>query len=240
MQTIDITTTQNVTIEYDVARLLDRFLALLIDFVILGIVLTIISLFVAATPVFGTVVTYFLLIPIVLFYSFTFEWLMNGQSPGKKVLGIKVVKLSGDQPTLNDYLIRWAFRSIDIWFSLGTLGGLFISSSTKGQRLGDLVADTAVIKVKSDFHLRLDDILRISTLDNHEVSFPSVRQFSEQDMLLIKNVISRFQKYPNTSHRDAVRETVSHMMEKLDLEQRPKNNVKFLKTLISDYIVLTR
>ena len=68
----------------------------------------------------------------------------------------------------------------------------------------------------------------------------SIRQFSEQDMLLIKNVITRYQKYPNDAHRNAIRETVTHMMERLDIDTRPKNHIKFLKTLISDYIVLMR
>jgi len=242
MPTVDITTTQNVTIEYELGTVWDRIFASLIDATIVTIVWSMFFLFVieAFSSTSAIIFWYSMLFIVDLAYHFFFEWYKNGQSPGKMAIGIKVVKLDGSEPKLTDYMTRTSFRLLDIYFTLGMLATLFSSGSTKRQRLGDLVANTGVIKVRSKFHLKLSDIKKISTLADHEVTYPAIRQFSEKDMLLIKSVISRYNKYRNDSHRNAVRATVNHMMEKLDLKERPKDSIKFLKTLITDYIVLTR
>ncbi len=243
MKNIDITTTQNVTIEYELASLGERIFATAIDLTLIsisfGLLTALLGPFLEWSSWGSVIIGGSFLIYYIGFYLI-FEWFMNGQTPGKKALGLKIVKLNGSEATFNDYLTRAAFHTLDSLFSAGTLAALLVSSTAKHQRLGDIIAGTSVIKVRSNFHLRLDDIQKISTLADHEVTFPSVRQFSEKDMLLIKTVIARYQKYPNDSHRDVVKKTVSHMMEKLDIEKRPLNSIKFLKTLISDYIVLTR
>ncbi|MEO1437832.1 MAG: RDD family protein, partial [Bacteroidota bacterium] len=163
-----------------------------------------------------------------------------GQSLGKKVFGIKVVKLTGEAANLNDYILRWSFRMIDIYFSLGTVASLMIGSSPKHQRLGDLLGDTAVIKVRSSFHLKLQDILKINSLENYEITYPDVRQFTEKEMLFIKNTVNRYQRYPNEAHRKAINELSYKMVRLLKLEAPPRDKTLFLKTLIRDYIVLTR
>ena len=59
-------------------------------------------------------------------------------------------------------------------------------------------------------------------------------------MLLIKNAVFRYQKYRNPGHADVIRDLVAHLQEVLEITEKPKNKVEFLKTLIRDYIVLTR
>ncbi len=242
MPTVDITTSQNVTIEYELGSVWERVFASLIDATIVLIFWSVIFAFFidGVGSSYGFIFLYFLLFMIDLAYHFFFEWYKNGQSPGKMAMGIKVVKLDGSEPRLTDYVTRTSFRLLDIYLTLGMLGTFFASGSTKSQRLGDLVANTGVIKLRSKFHLKLSDIKKISTLEDHEVTYPAIRQFSEKDMLLIKSVISRYNKYRNESHRNAVKSTVTHMMEKLEIKERPKDSIKFLKTLITDYIVLTR
>ncbi len=242
MSKIDITTTQNVTIEYELAPLSERIFAYMIDAVVMfGIILLLWSIFIPSTGYFyQSAVFYLVLLPVFLFYSLASEVFMNGQSLGKKIFGIKVVKLNGEEASLNDYIIRWTFRMVDIYFSFGTLASLLIGSSSKHQRLGDILANTAIIKVKSSFHLRLNDILKINSLENYEVTYPSVRQFSEKDMLLIKTTISRFQRFPNVAHKETLNNLVKNVSEKMQIKEKPKDKVQFLKTLIRDYIVLTR
>ncbi|MEM7105572.1 MAG: RDD family protein [Bacteroidota bacterium] len=241
MSKIEISTTQNVSIEYELASLSERIFAFIVDQIILWVtVLILTAIFVPAGGFFYNLVTFILILPIFVFYSLFSEIFLNGQSLGKRVFGIKVVKLSGDEPGLNDYIIRWTFRMIDIWFSFGTVASLLIGSSSKRQRLGDLVANTAIIKIKSSFHLKLKDILKINSLENYEITYPAVRQFSEQDMLLIKTVLARVQRFPNRAHKEALYDLVTKVTKKMGIENRPKNSTQFLKTLIRDYIVLTR
>lgn len=252
MKTIDITTTQKVTIEYELAGLRDRFLASLIDVMLISAIGVIFIIIMSAAfnndfnvddNAAGQ--SNFLLkglIPlfIFLFYHFLSELLMDGQSLGKKAVGIKVIKLNGKEATASDYLLRSMFHFIDSLFSLYILGALLVLSTDKNQRLGDLAANTAVIKVKFNLRFRLEDIMKINSLADYEPLYPDVRQFTEHDMLLIKSVVARQRQYNNPAHRDAVNVLVRDLMLKLDIIETPKDKIHFLKTLIRDYIVLTR
>jgi len=231
MQTIDITTTQNVTIEYELATL----------YFILFI--TIISIWPDLFTGSSMLLTFFSqLFPIACFISYQLfsEILTNGQSWGKKVMGLKVVRLDGKEPGLSDYLLRAVFHIVDSLFTFGVLGALLISSSNKSQRLGDMTANTTVIRVKFNLRFQLADILKINSLEDYEPTYPEVRKLSEKDMLLIKNIIAREKKYRNVAHTQVINELVTKLMDILDLVERPKNKIEFLKTLIRDYIVLTR
>ena len=252
MKTIDITTTQKVTIEYELAGLRDRFLASIIDLMLIGAVGTVFVLILAAAfrddfflDDSSTGQATFLLqglVPLFIFltYHFLSELLMDGQSLGKKAVGIKVIKLNGKEATASDYMLRTLFHFIDSLFSLYILGALLVVSTDKNQRLGDFAANTAVIKVKFNLRFRLEDIMKINSLADYEPAYPDVRQFSEQDMLLIKSVVARQRLYNNPAHKDAVNTLVRDLMLKLDVVDPPKDKIHFLKTLIRDYIVLTR
>lgn len=242
MRTIDITTTQKVTIQYELAGLRDRGLAYILDFFIVGTGILILSLLYYGA--FGyendNLFTYLLVWPIVIFYTVTMEYVNNGQTLGKSIMGIKVIKLDGKAPSFSDYMTRWAFRPIDIYLSFGSIASLLVSSSDKAQRLGDLTANTTLIKVRFHLRFRLEDIENISTLSQYEPLYPQVRQLNEEDMLLIKSVISRVQKHNNKAHLSVLDQLVNDLRLTLDITDQPKNQVEFLKSLIKDYIVLTR
>jgi hypothetical protein len=174
-----------------------------------------------------------------LFYTLFSEILLDGQTIGKKAMGIKVVKLNGDPATAFDYLIRWAFRFLDIWVSAGSIAAMLISSSTYNQRLGCLLSGTTVIKKSSTRTFTLKDILSIQSIQNHIPSFPTVVQLSEQDMLFVKKVLERNKRYKNESHRELLEKLADKIADIIGVNvQRDKE--KFLKTILADYIVLTR
>jgi len=247
MRTIDITTTQNVTIEYNLAGPQDRFLAFFIDLIIVTLIFSIIFFvilksFTDSLEELGMMERFFSLLPITTFalYHLFSEILGNGQSIGKKAAGIKVVRLDGEEPGLSDYLLRAVFHVVDTFFTMGTLAGLLISSSAKNQRLGDMTANTVVVKVKFNLRFQLADILKINSLEDYEPTYPEVRKLREKDLLLIKSVINRYNKHRNPAHDSVVTNLVTRLVEVLDLEETPKEKINFLKTLIRDYIVLTR
>src|SRR5690606_12148888 len=94
-----------------------------------------------------TVVTNLLYLPVLFLYNLVCETFFGGQSIGKKSMGIKVVKMNGHNPTVGDCLLRWCLRIVDIGASLGALAAILVSSSEKGQRLGDMAANTVVIRL---------------------------------------------------------------------------------------------
>jgi uncharacterized RDD family membrane protein YckC len=79
-----------------------------------------------------------------VYFSF-FEWAWNGQTPGKRLLHLRVIKADGAPVSWIDVLLRNVSRPIDTFGPMGLLGLLMIFVSPKGQRLGDLMAQTLVI-----------------------------------------------------------------------------------------------
>lgn len=245
MRTIDIRTTQNVTIEYELATVTDRVFAYLIDMLIITTVHTIFFLLlfqlfeVEDEAIYSFVFVFVPFFELIL-YFFLSELFLNGQSIGKKSVGIQVVRMDGQQPTIGDYLLRAVFLVVDVAFSFGIIAILLVSSSDRRQRLGDMTANTTVIKVKQNLRFVLADILKINTLDDYEPQYPEVKNLSEQDMLLIKNALNRHAEFKNDAHRKVILEIVNKVREKLDIREMPTDKIEFLKTLLRDYIVLTR
>jgi len=247
VKSIEITTTQNVTIEYELARLRERALAWFMD--VLLILLAYFVLLQVLHLIFGGIFSgnisdvALALLPFLGFflYHIFFEIWNIGQSPGKMAMGIKVVRLDGKDPEWSDVVLRAVLHLVDSLFSFGVIGAVLVKTTGKGQRLGDLAANTTIIRVKSASHMfRLADILGISTLENYQPTYPQVRTLSERDMIFIKNVLARRQRYPNRAHQDVLDDLVTHLMPLLGIEQRPANGIEFLRTLLRDYIVLTR
>ena len=245
MPSIDIRTTQNVTIEYELASLRERCFSLFIDLFIFYVVYLV--LFFLLASVLGDLITnwgfqFLVMMQLagLMLYHFLSLILMNGQSWGKKAVNLKVIRLDGQEPGPGDYLMRSLFLLIDFIFSAGVLGAVLITSTFRGQRLGDLAANTAVIREKSQLHFKLNDILNIQTVENYEPRYPVVKQMSEQDVLLLKNVLSRYHTWRNPAHASAINEAVQTVTKQLGITPPQGNQIDFLKTLIRDYIVLTR
>lgn len=83
---------------------------------------------------------------LVLYFMF-FEAFMNGQTPGKMAVKIKVVKATGEPITFAESLIRNILRIVDHLPIFYLLGFIIMSTNDKRQRLGDIVANTIVINV---------------------------------------------------------------------------------------------
>lgn len=85
------------------------------------------------------------LIPVYLLYTCYFEW-QYSRTPGKKRMGILVVGADGDRLDLRGAAIRNAVRYVD-WLPAGyLLGWLVARRSARGQRLGDVLAGTVVVR----------------------------------------------------------------------------------------------
>lgn len=243
MQNIEINTTQNVRITYEVAHLGDRISALLIDLLIVGggaLISMLFSAIIAGEAI--TYVFYILIVPFACFYTLVSEIMMKGQTLGKRALKILVVKLNGEEAKPSDFFLRWIFRLIDIYLSLGIIATVFVSASKKGQRVGDLVSETALIRIKPASRMSLSEIEERNDASNYEVTYPQVTKLKEADMLIIQNVLKRYEKYNNTAHREVLFELVNNVKKKLDINDQEINeeSIKFLTRLIKDYIVLTR
>lgn len=118
-----------------------RFLAVLIDSIIIGVVAGIIN---AVAGAGHAIVSGSITGVLALVYFIVME-AMQGATLGKMALGLRVVKLDGSPISWSDSLIRNLLRIIDGLFAY-LVGAIFIWTSPLKQRLGDKAAHTVVIK----------------------------------------------------------------------------------------------
>ena len=126
-----------------------------------------------------------------------FEWLWNGQTPGKRLLHIRVIKMDGSPVSGVDVLLRNLSRPIDTLGPMALVGLLMIFVSRKAQRLGDLMARTLVIhETKIDWSI-FDQLEQTSEPGARSVA-PIVRLNSAQWELL-----HRYLNRREELHRDS-------------------------------------
>jgi uncharacterized RDD family membrane protein YckC len=242
LKQIEIKTSDRISIQFNIADLKDRAIAFLVDSGILYS--TLLSLLMIRMLVFPNEdpddFVMYILFPIFLFYTLVSEIITGGQSLGKKAMSLRTVKLNGQYATTLDYVIRWLFRWLDIWMSLFVIGSVLINSTQYGQRLGDLLAGTTVIKFSKSNAVQLADILKMDNQENYHPTYPQVTQLSDKDMILVKKALFQKSMFQNKAHDVIVHELAIHLQKELKVKNQQKNEVDFLRTLLKDYVVLTR
>jgi uncharacterized RDD family membrane protein YckC len=78
-------------------------------------------------------------------YFFIFEWKFAG-TPGKKLMGVKLISMDGNRPTLGQVIKRRMCDCVDIWIFCALIGFVLIKNTQYSQRLGDIFAKTLVVK----------------------------------------------------------------------------------------------
>jgi uncharacterized RDD family membrane protein YckC len=234
MQTINVRTTQNVYIQYPVASLGDRILAYLIDYlIIVAYVILCIFLLVAADASSIAIILSVIFLPI-MFYHLVFEIFMNGQSPGKRQMNIKVVRLDGTPPTIGSYLLRWLIRIIEIDLLSGAIAMITIAANGKGQRLGDMAAGTAVVKLMPQQATSSKDLFTIAE-EQYTPIFQQVTLLNDQDIEIIQQALAVNRESGNIQPVMAVTDKIKSLLN-IQTDLPP---VKFLYTVLKDYSHLT-
>ena len=229
-------TNQNIELDFEYASLGDRIVATLIDALVIG-AYTIAIIFIASilqavgAGNFGVFLVILMIVPI-LFYNLLFEIFGEGQTIGKKVRKIKVVKIDGSSPRISSYLLRWILRPIDISSFYGAVAMICISSSKRSQRLGDMAAGTTVINTSEK--IRLQEVVSV-TEENHEVTFYQVKRLNDNQIELIRKALKMRAEGNNEG---GVPELVVKIKELLVIES-DLPDVKFLHTIIKDYEYLS-
>src|ERR1700722_9001067 len=154
---LNIDTPELVAIEMPLAGIGSRFIAILVDSLILGFAFFILgvlaAMIVPALHLFGDVsanwaVGIILLIVFLLLWGYfvLFEAFGNGRTPGKRVAKIRVIHQSGRGINFVEALARNLVRFVDFLPSFYAIGIVAIFQSRRNQRLGDMVAGTLVVR----------------------------------------------------------------------------------------------
>ena len=174
----EIITPENVHVEYEIAGFGSRFSAFFIDFSIQNIIATCLNFVLMSMVLDGYENSYFKAIIIIVYfllsfgYFIFFEYKTNGQTPGKKIMKLRVIKKTGETVGIKECLIRNVLRILDILI----IGAFFILFTKNYNRIGDIASNTIVVKEKTqkatlDYGIESEDIAFILNeypVDNNE------------------------------------------------------------------------
>jgi uncharacterized RDD family membrane protein YckC len=194
-----------------------------------------------------------LLLPFFL-YHFICELTLNGQSIGKRIVGIRVVTTNGCRPSLSQFIIRWLIRTSDYTVLLlilyapyammfgsnlfGTIGAsvlllfgdvLLVNVTKKQQRLGDILAHTLLISTKQTGVI--EDTLFLPVADTYVPQFPQVMQLTDRDMNSLKSLLHTAAK----RHDYELAERASAKVKNHLSIETSMGAFDFLETLLKDY-----
>jgi uncharacterized RDD family membrane protein YckC len=255
MHPVAVATPFNIDLEFEIAPFHKRLLAWFADLVILlfyakGMKLFLSEGFFDHSRNYPIGADIFLVTLPMLFYHLIMESVFQGQSLGKKLIGIRVISLQAGEPNIGQYLLRWVFRiwewplvfgfvemqSLGIYVQVvaAILLGLFvvivIAVTNKSQRLGDLAAGTAVVEIRNKYSLNDTLFLEVSAND-YKVKFPEVMKLSDRDINAIKTVLQQalVSRKFETAYRIA--DKIKNVLQ----VQSDMDVTVFLERLLADY-----
>jgi uncharacterized RDD family membrane protein YckC len=270
MGVIKVPTNFNIELEFEIPEFYRRMIALLIDmiieFIYIRIVIEILNSMSRHSNPFDSdeqynlnAIALLLFLPVMLYHIIS-ELLMNGQSFGKKIMGLRVVDEKGGKASVSQFLIRWLLRVSDVWivillivllsmaeggeraenifvFLLG-LGFLItdivlVVSSKKGQRIGDLLAHTILIRTNT--RSNIEETVFQEVADSYVPSFPEIMRLSDKDINAIKSILETARKKSDFNMAFNASEKIkSH----LNINS-PMSPFDFLEVLLKDYNYLS-
>jgi uncharacterized RDD family membrane protein YckC len=204
-----IETPERVELHYVLANVGNRFLAAAIDHLIQ--VVAIVTIVVAAGAlsdwrlfasmgIWTAALTVLAVFAVYWGYFVAFETLWSGQTPGKRIMRLRVVREDGRPVRFFEVFVRNLLRvAIDIQplpsYAIGVVSIIF---STRSKRVGDFVAGTVVVKERATEAPSLDEIIRVSEIERQrlERSGPvpfaaDTRRLTEQELRAVKTFLKR-------------------------------------------------
>lgn len=214
---IHIDTPENVVFGFTVAGMGSRFLAGLLDMILIMLLilaanLTLYTLLKTLDALDQGVTGNWLwaafgLLTFLIFWGYYifFEMVWNGQSPGKRRLGLRVIRTDGSPVTLTESFIRNLIRLFDFLPAYYGVGIITMFINKQSRRLGDLVAGTLVV------HDRPVSIESLGRSDNWKMdswrTFPlpaqsgdyPVERLAQRDFQIIESFLLRRDELANRS-----------------------------------------
>jgi len=226
--TWQIRTPEAAVFEFELAGPASRALAWLADRLVVGLATaaagTGLSLADLVAPGLGGAL--FLVVYFVLDWGYHagFEWRSNGQTPGKRLVGLRVMSDRGLRLTLAQAVVRNLFRLIDGLPVLYLLGGCVAALEEHGRRLGDLAAGTVVVRVR-----RLPAPARLSAGPGRGGRLPWEpdeagrvrRRLSVGEGELVLSLAMRREQLDLGVRLDLFRRVSAHLQRRLDLPRPP-------------------
>jgi uncharacterized RDD family membrane protein YckC len=216
-RTFAVTTPENVTIDYQIAGAGSRGGAALIDILLQGLIFALlyyVRIRVFPPPVSSPLAEVLLLIFfIVVGYTMLFEWLWNGQTPGKRLCRLRAVRDQGLPLDASAVVIRNLFRVIDSLPGLYVVGIISMMATANSKRLGDLAAGTIVVKERTTPpQPQAPEIPRVAFAEEPQLDIPPL---GPEEMEALRLFIDRKAELPEDIREDIAQRIAKPMFERI-------------------------
>jgi len=171
--TLLIRTPEGVVFSQSLAGPVIRFLAWGLDLAcILGVttgVSMVVGLFAFLSPDFAQAASIAVFFIVSVGYGMVLEWFWRGQTIGKRVLGLRVMDAQGLRLTVQQVVLRNLLRFVDALPVCYLVGGVAMLANRRNQRLGDLAANTVVVRLPALAEPDLSQLLagKFNSLRDH-------------------------------------------------------------------------
>ena len=194
---VTIDTPEQITLELPLAGIGSRFLALAFDSLLQAAVAVVVSialaLFAATSSVFsrasgGIVAAIIILFLFCVYWGYfaLFETIWKGQTPGKRLVGIRVIKTNGRPINVYEAVGRNLLRAIDGFLAYG-VGIIVMMLNDQHRRLGDFVAGTVVVHDKKSEELKPGWTMAPEPVQ----AFPEITRIEANELVLIETYLQR-------------------------------------------------
>jgi uncharacterized RDD family membrane protein YckC len=233
-----VRTAEHVGISYEVAGIGNRVLAAFLDVVFIGIIvvgaafivlraiLPELSLSVSAdfTIVAILIVALYLLAPFA--YWVALETLWNGQTLGKRIVGIRVLRDDGSPVGFFAIATRALLRILDLVPVLLPVDLVLMVVSRKAQRLGDLVAGTVVVKARVE-----RDFSKLRTHAGAPATDLTVRALSGEAQRLVREFALRERTLKPAARAEVARAIARSVRPAIPESSSVPDDVEFLRAV---------
>lgn len=157
--TLSVETPESVAFAYDLAGPASRGAALVVDTVLLvliiaaeGLAVLLVGTLVDSAGAVPWLIAVFAVAAFATYWGYYIfgEVLRNGRTPGKRALGIRVVRDDGGRVGVLDSIIRNLIRIVDLLPGYYAVGLVSVLLSSSNKRLGDMAAGTVVVRDTGD------------------------------------------------------------------------------------------
>jgi uncharacterized RDD family membrane protein YckC len=224
---LQIQTPEGVVFSLTSAGLFSRFLAWTIDSAVIGAAASIIGIVTAFLAIlskdFANALFIILFAIISVGYGIFTEWRWRGQSWGKRVLRLRVIDASGLKLQRSQIIIRNLLRPVDLLPGAYLLGGIFFYWSQRGQRLGDLAANTVVISIPETRILDVQQIeeSKYNSFRDHPHLEARLRQrVSPAEAALALDAVLRRDEIRPEARIDVFREIAAHLRSLVPFDEK--------------------
>jgi len=253
MEQVNVKTPEHVSLQYKLAGLGSRSSAQIIDFLIIAVIYAGLFLilylaediFLNSFFAFSSYVTAIIIMLIFFIfwgYFFLFELFMGGKTPGKKLLGIRVIQENGQSATALAILIRNLIRIIDFLPVYYFIGILMIFLHSKHKRLGDIVGGTLVVhergkkKKKKRTPVEQEIEKHGVTKEDMEIDDWTLQQMTSRDWELIKTYADRITKVKGHEREELTKDVAAILLPKVGLVLEGKSSDKLEDELLAFYL----